>query len=497
MPSLEWLRQRGSAYRLDVPGPGYGAPAAATLLTGALPVHHGVALDTLPGPLRADSLPAAARRVNLSTVAVGDALWGALVAEQVQGFQTAAGPGALLERARPLLAPTGPRFLILQTGFLHREGHRLRSTSPQNPEYRELLAELDAHLVQLLGAVDLKTTAIAVVSSVPVDGQGDHTAGRKAPLILAGAGIRTGLRGEGSLLDVAPTLAALLGAPTPLQHSGRVLTEALTVEGRPLDAIAQRQMAVRKGFADSLLQGAGQVALTPDPPGTLAEGDVYLAGIGQQVRAARFQAWKAGLTRRLPYFGPALLLLALYLVIAVRQPFGGPLMMGALTYGLVFHLLFFGTGGRYSPFIQGLEGLPRAAVAGLGLRAAVAMSAGAIVTGLFLSRRTFKRTSYLTSAALHMILSTLVLISLPVVAAVGITGWEFPAELPHLSLLVWFFVTGVQVAVVGYMSPLWAVLTLTVVRLARNLWPLKEVGDPERNADKVVRMRSLRRSVRR
>lgn len=497
MPSLDWLRQRGASYRLEVPGPGYGVPAAATLLTGALPVHHGLVLDTPPVPLRADSLPASARRVNLSTVAVGDGLWGALLAEQVQGFQPAEGPGTLLERARGLLAPTGPRLLILQTGYLHRESHRLGSTSHQNPEYRALLADLDAHLVQLLGSVDLKTTAIAVVSSVPADGTGAHTAGRKAPLILAGAGVRPGLRGEGSLLDMAPTLAALVGAPTPLQHAGRVLDEALAVEGRPLDAIAQRQLAVRKGFADSLLQASGEVELTPDPPGTQAEGEGYLKGVSQQVRAARFQAWKAGLMERLPYFGPALLLLILYLVIAVLQPFGGPLMIGALTYVVAFHLLFFWTGGRYSAFIQGFEGMPRTAVAGLGLRAAVAMSVGAIVTGLLLSRRPFKRNSYLTSATLHMILSTLVLTAIPVAVAVGIVGWEFPSELPNLGLLVWFFVAGVQVIVVGYMSPLWALLTLAVVRLSRSLWPLKEVGDPERNADKVVRMRSLRRSVRR
>jgi arylsulfatase A-like enzyme len=44
----------------------------------------------------------------------------------------------------------------------------------------------------------------------------------------AGPGIRPGARpGEVRLIDVAPTLARLLGLPVPPQATGRVIEEAL------------------------------------------------------------------------------------------------------------------------------------------------------------------------------------------------------------------------------------------------------------------------------
>lgn len=97
----------------------------------------------------------------------------------------------------------------------------------------------------------------------------------------------------------------------------------------------------------------------------------------------------------------------------------------------------------------------------------------------------------------HSTLSLLAVLVLPVAVALLFIGWEFPEQLPATGMLVWFCVTAVQVVVLGYLSPVWALLTVISARTARRLWPLKEVGDPARNADKVVRMRTLRRSARR
>ncbi|WP_129667920.1 alkaline phosphatase family protein [Phytoactinopolyspora endophytica] len=54
----------------------------------------------------------------------------------------------------------------------------------------------------------------------------------KVPLILSGAGIRPGVRPrQPKIVDVAPTIAELLGSRPPAQAQGRVLSEA--VEGSP------------------------------------------------------------------------------------------------------------------------------------------------------------------------------------------------------------------------------------------------------------------------
>ena len=52
----------------------------------------------------------------------------------------------------------------------------------------------------------------------------------RVPLLVAGAGVRTGVvPRDPRLVDVAPTIAALLGARPPADAQGRALTELLDV----------------------------------------------------------------------------------------------------------------------------------------------------------------------------------------------------------------------------------------------------------------------------
>lgn len=494
LPSLDWLARQGATFRLSVPEPVYPWAAASTLLTGAPPELHGMVVP-LPGrPLQADHVAGAAGRVNVSAGGTGSAAWGALLGNVP--WQTAETPGDRLALARSLLAPTGPQLVMIQTDDLHTFGHFLGIADPSVDEYKEQLARVDSDLQQLLDRIDLNTTTVIVTGTVPTDRDAQHPAGGQVPLIMAGPGVKPGAKGHGSLIDVAPTLAALLGSPTPLQSQGRPLAGALEAEGRPADVVAQRYLAVRKIFADEALHALGVRGEAPEAPTSAAEADSYLEALEQQMEDARFTWWKETLLDRLPYLGGILLALLLYLIVAYRQPYGGPLLAGTLTYAAIFHLLLYTTGGRYSAQFKGLEALDQSLASGLGLRTALAMTLASVVTGLLLSRRGFKKRAYLTAASLHMALSTSVAIALPVVGAVLWMGWDFPVELPAPGLLVWYLVTALQVVVVGYMSPVWAVVTVAATRIAQSLWPVKEIGDPVVNADKVVRLRSLQRSAR-
>ncbi len=496
LPQLELLRRKGSDFDLTVPSPVYGAPALATLLTGSVPTVHGVVLDAPPQQLAADSLTLAAGRVKGSTGAVGNGTLGALLGSGVGQWETVSSPEQAVQVARQLAGASGPKLAIVQLDDLHRGAHELKEASRDSAEYRNLLAGLDAQLVQILEQVDLKKTAVLVTGVLPVDRQAGHPTNGRVPLVMAGPGIKEGMHGTATLQDVAPTVSVLLGAPVPLQSQGKPLVEALQVEGRPADAISQRYLSVRKTYADAALQSLGSLNLAPDAPGTAAEAAAYLQQVEQQVKTARWEVWKQQVLDRLPYIGGGLLVVLLYLILAFRQPFSFALFMGTLTYASAFHLIFFASGGSYSPSLAGLEGFSGNLAAGLGLRTAVAMSLAAMVTGLLLSRREFKRPVYVTRAALHALLVTSALGALPVAVGVLVVGWQFPVELPAPGLLIWFFVTGIQLVVIGYMSPIWVGLSLISFRIFRHFWPLKEVGDPERNADKVVRMRSLRRSAR-
>lgn len=498
LPSLDWLQRHGASYRLTVPSPVYPAPAMATLLTGAPPTLHGVLLpNTFRGSFGADTLVAAAARAKLSTAALTSPELAFLLRPTVASWASAGEGEPLPAQIRPLLARGGPRLVIIHLDQLHRAAHQLGTADRDVTDYRTRLAELDGVLTQVLEQVDLKTATVMVAGTVPTARTGEHPAAGTVPLIMAGAGVRQGALGEASLTDVAPTAAALLGTPTPLQARGRPLLDAIQSDGRRTDVVAERWLAARQAYATAMLQAFGSRETAPEPPAVADGAEAYVTALDQQVKAARFDWWKAALIGRLPYLGGGVLLLLLYLAVALRVSFRGPLLLTILLYAALFHGAFFLSGGRYGPAMAGLEHFDGKLLAALGLKAAAAMGLASILTGYHCSRLGYRKGSYLAAVSAHTTLSLLVVLTLPVAVALLFTGWDFPEQLPGAGLLIWFCVTAVQVVVLGYLSPVWALLTVISARTSRRLWPLKEVGDPERNADKVVRMRTLRQSARR
>lgn len=497
LPSLDWLGRRGSRYRLDVTPPGYQVPVAATLMTGAPPTLHGILLTNLEHPLLADSLPAAAARARLTVGGIGSPALGQLLRPAIGHWVDVESLDSLAETVRPHLAADGPRLLIVQAAALSEKAGRIDRAGVRTPEHLQLLGQVDGQLVRMLELIDLRTSTVMVIGTNPNPVRGAASAYHPLPLILAGKGIKPGVTGEASIMDVAPTASALLGAPTPLQNQGRPLLTILDVTERPAAVIVNRYVDARKSFTDSALLSLGIPTPAPDIPATATETDEYLASLKQLLREAQFMRWKDSALERLPYLGGGMLVLVLYLILVLRLPYGGALLVGIVTYSTLFQLGFFMLGGRYSVTMGGLEGLNRDGVATLGLTTAGAMAITSLLCGFLLSRKGFRKRTYLTVASFHMALAILVSTVLPVTGLLLFTGWEFPVELPSVGLLIWFLVSCLQVLIIGFMSPIWAILAVVATRVAIRLWPLKEVGDPEQNADKVVRLRTLKRTGRR
>lgn len=496
LPMLEWMARQGAQVRLSVPAPVYQPQATATLLTGAPPRVHGLLLPSREPALSADTIAAAARRAGYTTGGAGDVTVGNLVRSSMDQWHNAASREQLLDAAAGLLAPNGPQLTVLHTRDLHQAAHRW-TASPERSDYLDRLAETNTLLVSLLEPVDWKTTAVVVTGTVPTARDGSHSLRETVPLIMAGPGVKAGFKGSGALIDVAPTIAAVLGTSVPLANQGSALLGALNVNGRQADVVAQRTMESRRAFTEAGLQAMGSSVTAPEAPGTAAEAEAYTAGLEQQLKSARFAAWKKWLISIAPYAAGALLLVLLYLIVVWRQPYGGVAFVGTLAYAVFFHVIFLATGGRYSAALSGLEAPDASLLWSLRAQSAAAMAPAAIISGYFLSRKGFKKRSYMAAAASHVGLHTVVLVALPVAVSLLFTGWDFPVALPAPGLLVWFFVTAIQVTVVGYLSPVWVMLTVISANLSAKLWPLKETGDPERNADKVVRLRALRQSGKR
>ena len=140
-------------------------------------------------------------------------------------------PGGFSE-AGSALAAGDTDLVILLVGAVDAAGHAHGGNSPA---YREAAAAADHAIARVLSRVDLQQDAVIVTADHGHTDRGGHGGAEPevlaVPLIAAGAGIRPGAAAtDARLIDIAPTVAALLGLPAPGHGLGRTLTELLAVE---------------------------------------------------------------------------------------------------------------------------------------------------------------------------------------------------------------------------------------------------------------------------
>jgi type I phosphodiesterase/nucleotide pyrophosphatase len=141
-------------------------------------------------------------------------------------------PGGFSE-AGSALAAGGADLVILLVGAVDAAGHAHGGDSPQ---YREAATLADHAIARVLAHIDLSQDAVVVTADHGHTGRGGHGGMepevRAVPLVAAGAGIRSGAAAiDARLIDVAPTVSALLALPAPGHGLGRTLTEILTLDG--------------------------------------------------------------------------------------------------------------------------------------------------------------------------------------------------------------------------------------------------------------------------
>jgi hypothetical protein len=149
-------------------------------------------------------------------------------------------PGGFSE-AGSALAAGHADLVILLVGAVDAAGHAHGGSSPQ---YRDAAVIADRAVARVLAHVDLSRDAVIVTADHGHTGRGGHGGVEPevlaVPLIAAGAGIRPGATLlDARLIDLAPTVSALLGLAAPGHGLGRTLTELLTLD----DAARTRRIA--------------------------------------------------------------------------------------------------------------------------------------------------------------------------------------------------------------------------------------------------------------
>jgi hypothetical protein len=302
LPYLEGLRRRGVDAQALSHYPTWSRPNYVSILTGVPPQASGVRTNRHSTPVPLDSLMDRARAAGLTSAVTADneampALFlrppspdaeldaididamrepgadddKALHASDFELVSPFADgryvpwPGGFADAARAQLAGDAD-LVVLLIGAVDQSGH---AHGADSEEYEEATRIADRAVARSLAEVDLDTDAVIVVADHGHTGRGGHGGVEpevmEVPLVMAGAGIVPGATvRDAHLVDVAPTVAALLGMAAPGHGLGRTLTEALALTPEQVaarDAADQERLAANDTIVATSIARAEQVIL--------------------------------------------------------------------------------------------------------------------------------------------------------------------------------------------------------------------------------------------
>ena len=241
MPFLNELRQQGAWAKMHSQPPSYSEPVYTVLFTGAWPeLSDGPTINVPYEEIRAwtqDNLFSAVKRTGLKTAVSGYYWFEKLIpqADVDDHFYT---PGEdqeadrqVLRAALPWLEGNAHQLVLIHLDQVDYAGHH--EGGPLDPRWNAAAQRSDELLRKIAAQLDLSQDTLVVVSDHGHIARGGH-GGQDAdvlvePFLLAGAGVSPGEYDDVDMVDVAPTLAALLGINIPASSQGRVLSEMLAL----------------------------------------------------------------------------------------------------------------------------------------------------------------------------------------------------------------------------------------------------------------------------
>ncbi len=444
MGLLARYRSRASLWRVWTEEPSLSYPGWTAILSGAPPEISGVTTNWYRGPVKVDHLMAGAKKSGVSTAAAGHEGWGRLFAGSIDDFVPVSDPAytdlpgihgttfAVTRAAERILREGRARLVLLHYPAPDLMGHGFGATSQA---YTDGVRTVDEDLTRLLGGLDLAATTVVLTSDHGQIDSGGHGGWervvKEVPLLFLGAGIAPDEWPEPHRqVDIAPTVAALLGVPIPAHSVGRPLIEALADVPDGLEQRWSTQQArLLEAYSVAVL-GRHEPALTrtlggPDPEAIIRVADE----LSKQMASWRAEALARDRTRRLPFIILAAVLPLAYLFVGRPRRDLVPALAGAAVFSGVNFGLFFGKGYYYSLSLINREDLLQPFFLARTIDAAIAVAVGALVAG-WVARRRGVRAAALTGVSTSFFAAYLMMVqTLPFILNWGI---RFPYYLPDL-----------------------------------------------------------------
>ena len=374
--ALNRLRALGAQRVLQVGQPSLSFPGWIAISSGAWPEQSGVSSNDIERAVELDTIFSAARRRGLYTAIVGSSGWRTLfnpeyvelnLLSEPPEYNSLADILAFDERlagAAQKVILREPQLVLIHLPGVDTAGHGFGGVSS---EYAQAAVAADRLIAGLITLIDLNRAAVFVTADhghIDGGGHGGHEdVVRRVPLVAAGKGIRPGVYADGMQVDIAPTVAVLLGMEIPAHNQGDALLDQIDV---PAAFSARRGLDV----AEQLSGRHGALLLAIDSPteigrvmleraqDALAGGDYGEAE--KFARASVYQAraeWRAQRGARLmrervsrvPTVALLLLPFGLYGLCWRRAAWGLRIpMLGALLFFGSWHAVFRAQGFSFS-----------------------------------------------------------------------------------------------------------------------------------------------------
>ena len=241
MPTLDKLRSQGAQAMMHSQVPSFSEPGYTTILTGAWPwLNDGPAFNLEYGEIPTwtqDNLFSAAHRAGLTT-AISGYYWFEELVPQSDVDLSFYTPGEdkkadvdVVNAVLPWLKENKSQLTLIHIDQVDYAGHH--EGGPRSQNWNDAAKRADDLLAQIASTLDMQKDTLLVISDHGQIDAGGHGGQEpiclKEPFVLVGAGVKPGNYGDVNMVDVAPTLAALLGVNLPASAMGEVRTSMLNL----------------------------------------------------------------------------------------------------------------------------------------------------------------------------------------------------------------------------------------------------------------------------
>ena len=344
MPYLNGLRAEGASATMVSRPPSFSAPGWATLLTGAWPDLNDADIFNPADEYSArtftqDDIFAAAHRLGLKTAVSGYSWFEQMLANSNVDavFSTIGEDNAadreVVDAALPWLQGDY-QLVLIHIDQIDYAGHH--EGGPRGPNWNAAATRSDDLLREIAGQLDLSQDTLIVLADhgqINIGGHGGtEPVTLTEPFVALGAGILPGEYAEIQMVDVAPTVAVLLGTDFPASGQGRPRLELLDVTPERMAEIQSVLKVQQETLFNAYTRAIGKTAVITDT-GTVV-GSVQIAM--ERARMSRLgneRIWRNVLA---VFF----VILPGYLLILRREKKLLWLLVGALVYFLLFNLRY-------------------------------------------------------------------------------------------------------------------------------------------------------------